>query len=89
MITISQVAKKAGVSVATVSRVMNKSSSVRPETVLKVQKVANELGYIPNFHARNLRKNSTGTILVLLPNITNAYYVRIFEIGRASCRERV
>ena len=78
MITISQVAKKAGVSVATVSRVMNKSSSVRPETVLKVQKVANELGYIPNFHVRNLRKNSTGTILVLLPNITNAYYVRIF-----------
>ena len=77
--TILQVAKEAGVSVATVSRVINQRGIVKEATVRKVMDTVERLGYAPNQTARNLRKNETRTILVLLPNITNQYYANVFD----------
>lgn len=79
MITIFDVAKEAGVSVATVSRVMNNSNVVAESTARAVREAIARLDYVPNLHARNLRRNESGTVLVLLPNITNPYYANVFS----------
>lgn len=79
MITIADVAKSAGVSVATVSRVMNHSGLVAEPTAKKVRAAIQELTYVPNEQARNLRRNESRTVLVLLPNITNPYYANIYS----------
>jgi LacI family transcriptional regulator, repressor for deo operon, udp, cdd, tsx, nupC, and nupG len=79
MATISQVAKEAGVSVATVSRVLNGSDTVKEATARKVTETIRRLNYVPNQTARNFRKSETKTILVLLPNITNQYYANVFD----------
>ena len=75
--TISQVAKRAGVSVATVSRVINQSGTVTPETAQKVLEAIQSLGYQPNIWGRNLRRGESRVVLVLVPNVTNPYYAPI------------
>lgn len=87
MVTILQVAREAGVSVATVSRVINQSGVVKEKTAKRVLDSIERLGYMPNLQARNLRKNESGTILVLLPNITNNYYACIFDGINEQARE--
>lgn len=77
MVTIEQVAKRAGVSVATVSRVLNDSSAVRPATAARVREAVAALRYTPNLAARNLRRNETRVILALAPNFSNPYYSNI------------
>lgn len=79
MVTIADVARAAGVSVATVSRVMNGSGLVAEPTVQVVQAAIERLNYIPNQQARNLRKHENRSILVLMPNITNPYYANVFD----------
>lgn len=79
MVTIADVARAAGVSVATVSRVMNGSASVAEPTVRVVQSAIERLNYVPNQQARNLRRHESRNILVLLPNITNPYYASVFS----------
>jgi LacI family transcriptional regulator len=71
---IYQIAKKAGVSIATVSRVINNSSNVKKETRQKVQAVLNEMNYTPNAIARSLAVNSTRTIGVLTTDVRDYYY---------------
>ena len=66
--TIKDVAKLAGVSVATISRVLNNSAVVSPETAEKVNEAIKELNYRPNFLGRNLRKRETNVILALGQN---------------------
>ncbi len=75
--TIKEVAKFSGVSVATVSRVINNSDSVTENTRKKVLKAIEKLGYSPNLLGRNLRQSKTYKILVLLPTVSNAFYSRI------------
>lgn len=77
MVTIEQVAARAGVSVATVSRVLNNVSVVRPETAQRVRETIEALHYTPNLAARNLRRNETHVILALAPNFSNPYYSNI------------
>lgn len=77
MATIEEVAKLAGVSVATVSRVLNNSETVRPQTAEKVLSAIRELDYTPNQSARNLRRSESRVILTLAPNFSNPYYSRI------------
>lgn len=77
--TIQDVAKAAGVSVATVSRVLNNSSSVSHSTREKIINTINELDYRPNLLGRNLRKTETRLILALLPTIANPFYSRIVK----------
>ena len=77
--TIQDVAKAAGVSVATVSRVINNSTSVSVETKELVLDAVKRLDYRPNLLGRNLRRAETRLILVLLPNISNPFYSRIVK----------
>ncbi len=77
MATIQDVAKKANVSAATVSRVINQSSSVSNKTKIKVEKAIRELHYVPNMLGMNLRKNETKKLLVLLDSISNQFYSRV------------
>lgn len=79
MTTISDVAKAAGVSVATVSRVINGIANVSPETTAKVTKAIQELDYRPNLLGRNFRRTKSERILVLLPNISNPFYSEIVK----------
>ena len=77
--TIQDVAKAAGVSVATVSRVINKSSSVTQSTREAVLDAIKKLDYRPNLLGRNLRRTETRLILTLLPTIANPFYSRIVK----------
>ncbi len=75
--TIKDVAHVAGVSVATVSRVLNNSTLVSKQTRMVVESVIKELNYKPNFLGRNLRKSSTNVILVLIPTAEHEFYTKI------------
>ncbi len=77
--TIADVAKKAGVSVATVSRVINKEGNVRPNTYERVQQAIRDLNYTPNLSARNLRRRESRVILVLARSFTNPYYAQVLS----------
>ena len=66
-----------GVSLATVSRVLNNSETVRPATAEKVSAAIKALDYTPNQSARNLRRSESRVILTLAPNFSNPYYSRI------------
>ena len=67
--TIKEIAKLAGVSPATVSRVINNSGYVKDEVRKRVQKVIDETGYRPNPFAKALHQNKSQTIGVILPKI--------------------
>ena len=79
MVTILDVAEEAGVSAATVSRVINNNPNISKATTKKVWLAAEKLGYEPNMLARSFRKKETRIILVLVPNITNPYYAHILS----------
>lgn len=73
-ITIYDVAREAGVSMATVSRVVNNNPNVKPSTREKVEEVIKRLNYRPNIVARSLASKKTTTIGVIIPDITNLYF---------------
>ncbi|MBM7583733.1 LacI family transcriptional regulator [Bacillus pakistanensis] len=74
MTTIRDVAKEAGVSVATVSRVLNETGYVHEDTRKKVQNAIQILNYSPNEVARSLYKRESRLIGLLLPDITNPFF---------------
>ncbi|GGA22017.1 LacI family DNA-binding transcriptional regulator [Paenibacillus physcomitrellae] len=76
---IVDVAAKAGVSPATVSRVLNRSSGVTEKTRLKVMKAIEELGYHPNAAAKHLRSQKTKTIGVIAQDINSTYFTEIIK----------
>lgn len=78
-VTIKDVARAAGVSVATVSRVLNNSSAVSAATVENVERVIKEMDYSPNFLGRNLRKCETKNILVVVPSAQQTVYSDIIR----------
>lgn len=85
MATMADVAREAHVSVATVSRLLNKQGTVLPATAERVYAAIKKLSYEPNLLARNLRKNESRVILILSPNVTNPYYAHILSgIGDAA-----
>lgn len=77
--TIKDVAKKANVSTATVSRILNGLPGYSDETRQKVQKVIEELGYQPNAIARGLVNKRTKTLGVLLPNVSSMFASEILN----------
>lgn len=79
MATIQDVARKSGVSVATVSRVLNNQNVVAKETSIKVEKAINELNYEPSVLGRSLRTSESKLILVLIPSIANPFYTEIIK----------
>lgn len=74
---IKAVAKAAGVSVATISRVLNHPEQVQPETKSHVLAVMESLNYQPNWFARGLNLGRTNTIALLVPNIENRRFLNI------------
>lgn len=72
--TIREVAKKANVSISTVSRVFNNPDSVGKEMRERVLQVIEELGYVPNPFASGLRDNRSKVIVAMIPDIRNSYY---------------
>lgn len=79
MANIQQVAKQAGVSVATVSRVMNGQQTVSSKTRVKVEVAIKELNYEPSMLGRNLRNSESRLLLVLFPKISNPFYLEIVK----------
>ncbi|AZR74832.1 hypothetical protein BBF96_05275 [Anoxybacter fermentans] len=76
---MDEVAKLAGVSKATVSRVLNKSDLVQPETREKVIWAMEKLNYKPNMIARYLRKQETELIGIILPDMSNPFYSKVLK----------
>jgi LacI family transcriptional regulator len=76
-ITIYDVAREAGVSMATVSRVVNGNPNVKPATRKKVLNVIRQLGYRPNAVARGLASKKTTTVGVVIPDISNHFYAEL------------
>ncbi|WP_438317972.1 LacI family DNA-binding transcriptional regulator [Candidatus Caldatribacterium sp. SIUC1] len=77
MTTIYDVAKKAGVSPATVSRALSGAKGVSEATRKKVLAVAQELQYSPNYIARSLKKRQTNTIALIISDITNPFFTTL------------
>lgn len=76
-VTMSDVAREAGVSVMTVSRVVNDKGEISPETRERVQRVIEKLGYRPSGIARSLQGGQTFTIGLVVPDISNPYFSRM------------
>ena len=77
VITIKDIARKAGVSVATVSYVVNQTRYVSPERKARVLQAIAELGYSPNAIARSLRQKNTRMIGLIVPDSSNPFFAEI------------
>lgn len=90
MTTIKDIAREAGVSIATVSRVINRSRPVRKEAETRVKEALKNLDYQPNIAARNLvkRRNSHPSICVLFPEIITSFFSEVIKGLRDSVREK-
>lgn len=78
-VALKDVAKRAGVSIKTVSNVVNGYAHVRPETRARVTDAIDALGYRPNLSARSLRAGRTGVIALAVPDLTSPYFAEIAE----------
>jgi LacI family transcriptional regulator len=76
-VTIKDVARRAGVSAMTVSRVINGSARVHPETKRRVEDSIAELGYVPSRLARGLIRQKTGTLALIVPDVANPFFTLI------------
>jgi LacI family repressor for deo operon, udp, cdd, tsx, nupC, and nupG len=74
MPTMKEVAAKAGVSLASVSRALSATTDVSDNLRRRIEQAAQDLDYTVNFNARSLRSNSSGMIVVLVQDITNAFF---------------
>lgn len=88
--TIKEVAREAGVSVATVSRVLNGSGYFDEETARKVRSAVQKLGYRRNVHWKRLKRNSSDAICFLLGNreSMNSMHMRLLVASERVCNER-
>ena len=80
MVNIRDIAKIAGVGVSTVSRVINNHPEVKEETREKILEIIKENNYIPNKSARNLKKNNTNNIGVLIKGVFNPFFSEMLDI---------
>src|ERR671930_2126515 len=86
--TIRQIADLAGVSIATVSRVLNGRDDVAPETRAAVRRIIREHGYTANRSARGLSAGRTGLVGVLVPLVYPAYFSGILAGAAEALSER-
>lgn len=86
-VTMKKVARRSGVSVSTVSRVLSGHANVREETSRKVRQTMEELGYTPNIIAQNLVSRTTHCICVLLPDMAEIWPANLYfmEVIRGLC----
>jgi LacI family transcriptional regulator len=76
-VTIRDVALHSGVSTMTVSRVINDSDRVSPETRRRVERAIDELGYVPSRLARGLSRRRTGALAVIVPDVANPFFTLV------------
>lgn len=79
LISIDKVAKRAKVSIATVSRVINNQSSVSPDTAARVREAIDELGYVPNRTAKALVSGHSHILGMIVSDITNPFFPDIIQ----------
>lgn len=77
--TIKDIAKAAGVSISTVSRVLTSSQTVDQEKKERVMKAVREMNYVPNNNARNLRKTQSQTVMILAKTMENPFFQKIMH----------
>jgi DNA-binding LacI/PurR family transcriptional regulator len=85
--TLDDVARKAGVSTATVSRVLNEVGPVRPGTRARVLKAIKDLNYQPNLHARSLAGGRSRTVGLIVSNIENPFFLDIYHALELAARQ--
>src|SRR5215469_1501988 len=85
---LEQVARKAKVSTATVSRVLNNASVVKSSTRARVMKAIKELKYYPNLHARSLAGGKSRTIGVIASNMENPFFFDIYKTIESDAHAR-
>lgn len=86
--TMKDVAMRAGVTQPTVSHVINGTASISKEVCDRVNKVIEELGYIPNAFAKGLKTNKTNIVGLIIPDISNGYYANIAKILEKSLTKK-
>lgn len=79
MVTIQDVAAAAGVSVSTVSRVLNNKDDVAQETYEKIQRVINELGYTSSLAAKSMRSRKTNVIGLIVPDLEQSFCLNVVK----------
>ncbi|KQR24163.1 LacI family transcriptional regulator [Agreia sp. Leaf335] len=85
--TIHDVARAAGVSIKTVSNVLNDNPKVGPETRARIRQLIDELGYRPNLSARGLRSGKTSVIALAVPSLRENYFAELADsVIRAAAR---
>lgn len=77
MATIKDVAKAAGVGVGTASRALSGNGSISQETKVRIEDAAKRLGYVSNQIARNLKKQSTGCVAIIIPTIFHPFFAKM------------
>lgn len=87
MATISDVARLSGLSVSTVSRVINNKPHVSEEKKRKVKEAMDALGYSPLQAARQMRGSGSGNIAVSIPSITNSFFAYLVDSIERTCRK--
>jgi LacI family transcriptional regulator len=85
--TIADVAARAGVSTATVSRVLNRTAAVSAGTAARVQQAVTELGFVPQAAARNLARRKSSTLGLLLPAVGTDFFYPILRGIEAAARQ--
>ncbi|BBN99879.1 MULTISPECIES: LacI family DNA-binding transcriptional regulator [Sporolactobacillus] len=88
MATIRDVAKAAGVSVATVSRIINNKGEASPETIARVQQVIQKLHYRPNSIAKSLSKRRSNLIALLIPTLNNPFFPELVREIEAAANQK-
>ncbi|WP_438347925.1 LacI family DNA-binding transcriptional regulator [Paenibacillus sp. FA6] len=85
MITIKDVAREAGVSVATISRIINNKGGASPETISHVNSIIKKLNYKPNKLAKSLSEGNSNLIALLVPTLSNPFFPELVkEIERVA-----
>jgi DNA-binding LacI/PurR family transcriptional regulator len=78
-VKLADIAERAGVSLTTVSRVVNGDRNVKASTRTRVQRTMEELNYYPNLHARSLAGGTSKTLGVLVSNLDNPFFLDIYR----------
>jgi LacI family transcriptional regulator len=85
---IQEVARRANVSTATISRVMNGSSKVKPSTFERVKRIIEELHYVPNTSARTLRAGKSQLLGLIVSEINNPFFPELIDDFEARARQQ-
>jgi DNA-binding LacI/PurR family transcriptional regulator len=86
-VTIEDVAARAGVHAATVSRALSRPEQVAPATRERVQAVVDEMGFVLNRAARGLKLGRTGNVAVIVPDVTNPHFAALVRSAERAARE--